>query len=400
MSEVWRIVKSGHWPSLVGAWVHLTVSFMVWLLVAAMSLPLAAALQLTDAQVAWLVSLPLLGGAVLRMVAGWSADWLGARHTAVVILAVELLVLLWGWGGVTGYGQALVFSLGLGVAGASFAVALPIASRAYPPPAQGLILGIAASGNVGTVLILFLAPRWAAVMDWHQVCGIMAAVVAATLVGFELLVPRTPPVFDVCVGAWWHHVVELIQQRSAYWLCFLYAVTFGGFVGLCSVIPLLLHDVYGVEAIPAGIVAALCGLIGSVIRPVGGYVADRHGGLRALYYVLPAVAGAVVAVVSPSHSMGVVMMVVATAAMGFGNGVVFQLVAEWFPQDIGLASGVVGAAGAVGGFVLPILIVTMKGLSGSYELGCWLFAGLAVCAWGTVMVALRPNGSSPVNLPS
>ncbi len=194
--------------------------------------------------------------------------------------------------------------------------------------------------------------------------------------------------------------MDLIQQRSAYWLCFLYAITFGGFVGLCSVIPLLLHDVYRLEAIEAGIVAAFCGLIGSLIRPIGGYVADRRGGLRALYYVLPAIAGAVVAVVSPSHTMGVAMMVVATAAMGFGNGVVFQLVAEWFPRNIGLASGVVGAAGAVGGFVLPMLIGTMKGLSGSYELGFWLFAGLAVCAWGTVMVALRPNGSSPVNLPS
>jgi len=400
VSEIWGIVKSGHWPSLVGAWVHLTVSFMVWLLVAAMSIPLVTALQLSDAEIAWLVSLPLLGGALLRMVAGWSADRLGARHTAVVILVVELLVLLWGWLGVSDYGAALVFSLGLGVAGASFAVALPIASRAYPSSAQGFILGLAASGNVGTVLILFLAPRWAAAMDWHQVCGVMAAVVAATLVGFELLVPRMTLASEAREGAWWRQVVDLIQQRSAYWLCFLYAITFGGFVGLCSVIPLLLHDVYRLEAIEAGIVAAFCGLIGSLIRPIGGYVADRRGGLRALYYVLPAIAGAVVAVVSPSHTMGVAMMVVATAAMGFGNGVVFQLVAEWFPRNIGLASGVVGAAGAVGGFVLPMLIGTMKGLSGSYELGFWLFAGLAVCAWGTVMVALRPNGSSPVNLPS
>lgn len=398
MAEIWGIVKSGHWPSLVGAWVHLTVSFMVWLLVAAMSISLAMALQLDEAEVVWLVSVPLLGGALLRMVAGWSTDWLGARHTAVVILAVELVVLLWGWVGVTGYGQALMFSLGLGVAGASFAVALPLASRAYPPPAQGLILGLAASGNIGTVLILFLAPRWAAVMDWHQVCGIMAAVVAVTLVGFELLVPRRLPAAEVRRGVWWHNVAELMRRRVAYWLCFLYSVTFGGFVGLCSVIPLLLHDVYGVESIQAGMVAALCGLIGSVVRPIGGYVADRQGGLQVLYYILPAIAGAVVAVVSPSQSTGVVMMVAATAAMGFGNGVVFQLVAEWFPQDIGLASGVVGAAGAVGGFVLPMLIGTMKGISGSHELGLWMFAGLAVCAWGTVMVALRPNGSSPANM--
>lgn len=400
MSGIWNILKSGHWPSLAGAWLHLTVSFMVWLLVGAMSIPLMVALQLSETEIAWLVSLPLLGGAVLRMVAGWSADRLGARPTAVVILVMEFLVLCWGWLGVTGYGEALAFSVCLGVAGASFAVALPTASRAYPLPAQGFVLGIAASGNIGTVVILFFAPRWAAALNWHQVCGIMAGVVAATMLGFVLVVPRTTPVFGPDAVAWWHHAVRLIHRRSAYWLAFLYAVTFGGFVGLCSVLPLLLHDVYRVDAIEAGTVAALCGLLGSVIRPVGGYVADRQGGLRALYYVLPVIAGTVVAVISPSHTMAVVMMVMATAAMGFGNGVVFQLVAEWFPKEIGLASGVVGASGAIGGFLLPILIGTMKGLSGSYESGLWLFAGFTMCAWGTVIVALRANRASPAELSS
>jgi len=94
-------------------------------------------------------------------------------------------------------------------------------------------------------------------------------------------------------------------------------------------------------------------------------------------------------VTSPSLPIAVVMMVIATGAMGFGNGVVFQLVAEWFPKDIGLATGVVGAAGGFGGFLLPIVTATMKGFTGSYDLGLWLFAGCGVCAWGTVIVALR-----------
>lgn len=399
MSEMWHILRSGQWPSLVGGWLHLTVSFMVWLLAGAMSLSLGQALQLSDQELAWLVSLPLLSGAVLRMVAGWSADRLGARFTALAILLAELLVLCWGWLGVTEYGDALVFSTCLGVAGASFSVALPIASRAYPPQAQGFVLGLVASGNIGTVLIFFLAPRWAAASDWHQVCGMMAGVVAVTLLVFLVAVPpATVPGLQAV--AWWHNAARLIRRRSAYWLCFLYAVTFGGFVGLCSLLPLLLYEVYRVDAIQAGAIAALCGLTGSMIRPVGGHVADRQGGLRTLYYVFPVIAGAVVAVIGPSRTMAVVMMVVATAAMGFGNGVVFQLVAEWFPADIGLASGVVGASGAVGGFLLPILISIVKGISGSYELGLWLFAGVTVCAWGTVMVALRSDGSSPVELSS
>ncbi len=399
MSEIWNILRSGHWPSLVGAWLHLTVSFMVWLLAGAMSLSLAQALQLSDQELAWLLSLPLLSGAVLRMVAGWSADRLGARSTALAILLVELLVLCWGWLGVSGYGDALLFSVCLGVAGASFSVALPIASRAYPSEAQGFVLGLVASGNIGTVLIFFLAPRWAAASDWHQVCGMMAGVVAVTLLVFAVAVPSAtvPGLQGV---TWWHNVAQLIRRRSAYWLCFLYAVTFGGFVGVCSLLPLLLSEVYRIDAIQAGALAALCGLMGSLIRPIGGHVADRQGGLRTLYYVFPVIAGAVVAVISPSHTTAVVMMLVSTAAMGFGNGVVFQLVAEWFPADLGLASGVVGASGAIGGFLLPILISTVKGFSGSYELGLWFFAGFTVCAWGTVMVALRSDKSSPAELSS
>ena len=392
-----QTLRSGHWPSLAGAWLHLTVSFMVWLLIGAMSILLARDLELSDSEIARLVALPLLGGAVLRMVAGWSADWVGARPTALGILLVEFAVLLWGRFGVTGIGEAMAFSICLGIAGASFAVSLPIAGRAYPPAARGFVLGLAASGNVGTVLILFLAPRWAAGMDWHQVCGVMAGIVAITLMLFVALVPREGPRPESPAVQWWHSAASLIRRRAAYWLCFLYAVTFGGFVGLCSLLPLLLHDVYRLGAVEAGALAALCGLAGSLIRPFGGYVADRQGGLRTLHYVLPVIAGAVVAVTSPSLPMAVAMMIIATGAMGFGNGVVFQLVAEWFPKDIGLASGVIGAAGGLGGFALPLVVGTIKGLTGSYESGLWLFAGLGICAWGTVIVALRAKPLQPAS---
>ena len=383
------ILKSGHWPSLLGAWLHLTTSFMVWLLIGAMSISIAGDLQLSNSQISWLVALPLLGGAVFRIVAGWSADRVGARGTAVVIMLAECAVLLWGWLGVTAYTEALAFALCLGMAGASFAVSLPLASKAYPPAAQGLVLGLAASGNIGTVFILFWAPRWAAQLGWHAVCLVMAGVVAMVLLLFSIGVPAHPDRPVQQNAQWWHSAGSMIRRRAAYWLCFLYATTFGGFVGLCSLLPLVLHDVYRFEAITAGVLAALCGLGGSLLRPVGGYVADRLGGLRTLHYVLPIAAGAVVAIISPSRSLAVTMMILTTGALGFGNGVVFQLVAEWFPKDIGLASGVVGAAGGLGGFVLPVAAGLLKETAGSYEYGLWLFAGFAMCAWGTVIAALH-----------
>jgi NNP family nitrate/nitrite transporter-like MFS transporter len=105
--------------------------------------------------------------------------------------------------------------------------------------------------------------------------------------------------------------------------------------------------------------------------------------------MLPVTAGGVVAIVSPSVSMAITMMILTTGALGFGNGVVFQLVAEWFPKDIGLASGIVGAAGGIGGFLLPIAVGMLKGTSGNYDFGLWLFAGFVMCAWGTVIAALH-----------
>jgi NNP family nitrate/nitrite transporter-like MFS transporter len=382
-------LRSGHWASLAGAWLHLTVSFMVWLLIGAMSIPMAMELELSDEEIAWLVALPLLGGALLRVVAGWSADWMGARRTAVAIILIECAVLIWGWLGVNGYGEAVAFAASLGIAGASFAVSLPLAGKAYPPPAQGFVLGLAASGNVGAVFILFFAPRWAQQLGWHGVCALMAGIAAVSLVLFRFLVPTHQDRQGLPIGHWWHSAAMLVRRRAAYWMCFLYAITFGGFVGLCSLLPLVLHDVYRFDAVGAGALAALCGLCGSLLRPLGGYVADRHGGLNTLHYVLPVAAGGVVAILSPSLPMALTMMILTTGALGFGNGVVFQLVAEWFPKEIGLASGVVGAAGGIGGFLLPIAVGLLKGGSGNYEFGLWFFAGGVMCAWGTVIAALR-----------
>jgi len=393
VSDIWQILKHGHWPTLVGAWLHLTVSFMVWLLIGALSLPVAAALHLTETDLALLVALPLLGGAILRVWGGWSCDWFGAKKTAVMILLGEGAVLLWGWLADPSLAGLWCLALLLGLGGASFAVALPLAGQAYPPSSQGLVLGLAASGNIGTVLVFFLAPRWAEQLGWQQVFGVMAGVVAATLGVFMILVrdgrPGDRHRRDV---EWWHHAAGLIRERSAYWLCFLYAITFGGFVGLCSLLPSLLHETYQFDAVTAGSAAALCGLGGSVIRPLGGYVADRQGGVRTLYIVFPLIVGTVVAVTSPSQTMAITMMIVTIGAMGFGNGVVFQMVAEWFPKQIGLASGIIGAVGGLGGFLFPLGVGGLKSLTGSYDLGLWFFAGLGVCAWGTVFIRLRTGG--------
>jgi NNP family nitrate/nitrite transporter-like MFS transporter len=169
-----------------------------------------------------------------------------------------------------------------------------------------------------------------------------------------------------------------------YWLCFLYAVTFGGFL------PIFLHDQYGFDHVTAGSVTALGGLLGSFIRPLGGYLADRLGGIRLLPFVCAAIAAAVGGVGSlPEATWGVLLLLTGLAGMGFGNGVVFQVVADRFSKQMGLASGVIGAAGGIGGFFLPLALGVLKDLTGTYATGLWCFAVAAVCALGMVVFARR-----------
>ena len=391
MTGIFFALTRGHWPSVIGAWLHLTVSFMVWLLMGALSLTLAQDLHLSQADTALVVSLPLLSGAFLRIVAGWSSDWYGAKPTGTLILVGELAVVLWGWLGVHSYAELLLVAALLGIGGASFAVTLPLVGRTYPAAHQGFVLGIVASGNVGTVLVLFFAPRIAATGGWHDVFGWMVLPIVLALAVFVLLVrdDRRSRRAERDTH-WWHNMAVMIQQPKAYWLCGLYAVTFGGFVGFCSILPLFFHEQYHVDGIVAGSFAALCGLVGSLIRPLGGYAADRIGGLRTLRLSLPLIVGIVAALGEFTDvSVAVVLTVVAVGAMGVGNGVILQLAAEWFSKQIGLASGIVGAAGGIGGFLLPLWLGTLKEVTGSYRTGLWVFALAAVCAWGTVLLAER-----------
>ena len=266
MTDMFLALTRGHWPSVIGAWLHLTVSFMVWLLMGALSLTLAQDLHLSQTGTALVLSLPLLSGALLRVVAGWSSDWYGAKPTGVLILVGELAVALWGWLGVHSYVELLLVAVLLGIGGASFAVTLPLAGRTYPAAHQGLVLGIVASGNVGTVLILFMAPRIAAMGGWHDVFGWMILPIVLAFVVFVLLVrDDRQSRRDEREGQWWYNVAVMIRHPRAYWLCGLYAVTFGGFVGFCSILPLFFHEQYYVNGITAGSIAALCGDRKSVV---------------------------------------------------------------------------------------------------------------------------------------
>lgn len=367
---------------------------MAWLLIGALGVSIGEEFGLSPTEKGLLVACPLLGGTILRVGVGVASDRFGAKTTGLWLLGGVMGAVVWGWLGATSYGHMLGMGLLLGVAGASFAVALPIASRAYPPAHQGLALGVAASANSGTVLAMFFAPRLSQFVGWHGVFGLMIAPLALTFLLFWLLVRS-----DACVSRterhsrWWQELSDMMRRPSVSWLCLLYAVTFGGFVGLCSMLPIFLHDQYGLDVIDAGSVTALCGLLGSLIRPFGGFAADRLGGIIVLGPVFAAIAGLMAGLGQlPPIGWAVSLLVGAIATMGFGNGVVFQVVSERFPKQIGVASGIIGAAGGFGGFLLPLWLGVLKDLSGTFRTGLWLFAAVSTTAAVSVAFAIRRTG--------
>jgi NNP family nitrate/nitrite transporter-like MFS transporter len=391
VGRIVRALRTGHWPSLLGAWLHFEVSFVVWLLIGALGVVIAQDLGLSATEKGLLVAVPLLGGALLRVVVGVCSDQYGTKLTGTALLVCEAIAVSWGWLGATGYGGLLATGLLLGAAGASFAVALPIASHAYPPMHQGLAMGIAAAGNSGAVLAMLLAPRFAEIVGWHGVFGLMLIPLSFSFLLFTILVqPDRKESRQERRHGWWATPFASAACGSLGWISFLYAVTFGGFVGLSSFLPILLHDHYDVSFVAAGSITALCGLVGSLVRPVGGYLADRYGGLAVLRVVCAAIATCMVLLGTLAVlPYAVFYAVAAMGAMGLGNGAVFQVVSMKFPKQMGMASGIVGAAGGIGGFLLPFCLGSLKDLTGTFQTGLWLFAAAALAAVVAARMAVR-----------
>jgi NNP family nitrate/nitrite transporter-like MFS transporter len=370
--------RAGHAPTLLAAFLYFDVSFMVWVLIGALGNSIADDFGLTAWQKGFMVAVPLLGGALLRPVMGLLTDQIGARRTGLIGLTLTLVPLGLGWLWADSFAQMLVVGLLLGVAGASFAAALPLASRWYPPQYQGLALGIAGAGNSGTALATFFGPRLAESLGWHAVFGLALLPIAAVLAVFALIARDAP---DRPAPKGLAAYAGVIGRRDAWWFCAFYAVTFGGFVGLASFLPIFFRDQYALGKVTAGNFATLCVISGSFLRPVGGYLADRFGGARVLivlFATLAAILGGVAAL--PPLAQVATLLFLGMAALGMGNGAVFQLVPGRFPREIGVVTGLVGAIGGLGGFALPNMLGVLRQASGHYGGGFAAFALTALAA--------------------
>ncbi len=373
-------LKSGHTPTLFAAFLYFDLSFMVWVLLGPLAVQIAQDLQLTAAQKGLMVATPVLAGALLRMVMGILVDHLKPKLTGLIGQVIVIMALLVAWHfGIHTYMQVLMLGLALGVAGASFAVALPLASRWYPPEHQGKALGIAGAGNSGTVFAALLAPGLAVAYGWSNVFGIAAIPLIIALVVYVWLAkdsPECPPAKPLT------EYLKVLRDKDAWWFMFFYSVTFGGFVGLASSLTIYFNDQYGLSPVVAGYLTAACVFAGSLVRPIGGMVADRVGGIKSLSLMYMLAAGFIALVSFDMREvwMALVLFVCAMLALGMGNGAVFQLVPQRFRREIGVMTGLVGMAGGIGGFYLASSLGYSKQVTGSYQVGLLIFAGLAVVA--------------------
>ncbi|SFO26983.1 nitrate/nitrite transporter [Pseudomonas syringae] len=373
--------KAGHKPTLFAAFLYFDLSFMVWYLLGPLAVQIATDLHLTTQQRGLMVATPILAGAVLRFFMGLLADQLSPKTAGIIGQVIVIGALLAAWQlGIHTYGQVLMLGLFLGMAGASFAVALPLASQWYPAQHQGKAMGIAGAGNSGTVLAALIAPVLAASFGWGNVFGLALIPLVLTLIAFTLMARNAPQRSKPKSVA---DYLKALGDRDSWWFMFFYSVTFGGFIGLASALPGYFNDQYGLSPITAGYYTAACVFGGSLMRPLGGALADRFGGIRTLtvMYAVAAIGIAAVGFNLPSSWAALALFVAAMLGLGAGNGAVFQLVPQRFRKEIGVMTGLIGMAGGIGGFLLAAGLGTIKQNTGDYQLGLWLFAGLAVLAW-------------------
>lgn len=368
--------KAGHVPTLAAAFLYFDVSFMVWVILGPLGPFIGESLKLSATQKGFLTAIPLLGGSFFRPILGWMTERIGGRRTGLIGLALSLIPLWIGWRFATSFDHFLALGALLGIAGASFAAALPIASGWYPPEYQGLAMGIAGAGNSGTLFATLFAPRLAQAYGWHSVFG-MAMLPVAIVWGLFFVMAKDAPGKRAVKR--WSDYASILKQGDSGWFCFLYSLTFGGFVGLASYLSIFFHDQYGLTKVQAGDFTTVVVLFGSFLRPVGGMLADRWGGYRMLLGLFAGIALCLEGVATlPPAPVALGLLVGAMAMLGMGNGSVFQLVPQRFPDRVGIMTGVIGAAGGFGGFLLPSLLGSIKDRTGSFGLGFAIFGALAL----------------------
>lgn len=350
--------KAGHWPTLLTSLLYFDFCFAVWVLNGAMAPFISKEFGLDAAEKGFMISVPVIVGALMRFPLGVLSQYIGRKAAAQVEMGMICVGLALGWLFVESMAGVIAMGCVLGVAGASFGVALSLGSGSYPAKYKGLAMGIAGAGNSGAVLAVLFAPPLAQAYGWKAVYGLAIVPIVFAMIMLQLFAKE--PADREHKGLKEH--LALLWDRDAWIFNLMYALTFGGYIGLTSFLPTLFHDQYGIAKENVGQYAAGIIIMASILRLVGGGLADKIGGLRMIKWLaVIAVLGTATAgllVLSKEGPLAnpwvmVAVMVVLFSALGAGNGAVFQLLPLRFKGNTAVAGSLVGEIGGLAGGFLP-----------------------------------------------
>ncbi|MEX8517160.1 MAG: nitrate/nitrite transporter [Leptothrix sp. (in: b-proteobacteria)] len=376
MSNFKTFLKSGHWPTLAASFLYFDFCFAIWVLNGAMGPFISETYHLNAAQKGFMISVPILAGALMRFPLGVLSQYIGRKNAAMVEMTLIIGALSFGYFYVNSYDSVLAMGVLLGIAGASFGVALSLGSGWFPPKYKGLAMGIAGAGNSGTVLAVLFAPPLAMKYGWQTVYGLAACTMLLPL-AVMWFAAKEPP--DREHQTLREHI-SCLFEKDGWSFSLIYIVTFGGFIGLASFLPTYYYDQFKVTKVEAGQLTMLATLMGSAVRVLGGYISDRIGGINTLSGVLLLVALTLTlcGFAGTSLTVTTLLFMLCFAALGAGNGALFQLVPLRWPLATAVAGSMIGEVGALGGGFLPNAMGLSKQYAGSYLWGFLAFTVLAL----------------------
>ena len=381
MAAFRTFLKSGHAPTLFASFLYFTYCCGVWVTNGAMAPFIKESLQLSPAQVGVMLSVPIFAGALMRFPLGILAQYIGRKNATLVEMGGIALALLFGYFFVESFNDLLAMGVLLGIAGASFGVALSLGSGSFPARYKGLAMGLVGAGNVGTSISALMAPQLAQALGWKAVYG-LAAIGLLLPVVVMLAIAKEPD--DVDKHANFKDHIACLFEKDGWGFSIIYAITFGGFIGLTTFLPSYYYDQFGVTKVQAGQLTMLAAFMGAALRIFGGWISDHWGGINTLTTVLVVIAVTLVLCGFSGGSLVVTTLLLMTcfAALGAGNGALFQLVPLRWPLTTAVAGSMIGEIGALGGGLVPAAMGMSKQYTGTYMWGFLLFAVLTVGVLG------------------
>jgi MFS transporter, NNP family, nitrate/nitrite transporter len=386
MANFKTFLKSGHPGTLFSAFIYFDFCFAIWVLNGAMAPFISEEFNLSPSQKGLMISIPIFAGALFRFPLGLLGQYIGRKIAAIISMLLVLFGLLYGYFMVDTFSEVLNMGVLLGIAGASFGIALSLGSGWFPPKNKGLAMGIAGAGNSGTVLAMLFAPPLAMHFGWQAVYG-MAALFMLLPIIVMVIFAKEPP--DREHQTLREHL-SCLFERDGWTFNLIYIITFGGFIGLANFLPTYFYDQFHVSKVEAGQLTMIAALMGSAVRVFGGWVSDRWGGINTLSAIFGII---ILTMIIAGFPIGVtattILFAICFAALGAGNGALFQLVPLRWPLATAVASSMIGEIGALGGSIIPNVMGASKQNTGTYAWGFVAFAALAGIAFVVLRVAQR-----------